>query len=198
MKGKTSFDKRLVLWWSNSLQDERILLMRAHSDSTPKFNKFPPIRNLSPSVWGNHAWKFLHCCAMAYEPSPENAAAFKQMFDSLQVTLPCAKCRDNFSHELQTHPLDDALQSKEALNRWLTNLHNSVNRRLGKREIKYEDVLSYCMGSTKKMKKSRATENPNVCSDDLLPYQWAVGSLSLLILILLIVIIVISTSRLKW
>lgn len=116
---------------------------------------YPSLQNIAPHVWGPHGWKFMHAVALAYpeNPSVEEKKAAAQFFTSLEYLLPCESCKQNYRKELQAFPLAPALESKQKLNEWLTELHNSVNKRLKKTVMSAEQVLEYVFSDSKSPEK---------------------------------------------
>jgi hypothetical protein len=106
-------------------------------------NTFPVIPNIAPKLWGRSAWRTLHAIALTYpdSPSTEQMKAVKDLFYSLVHLLPCTSCRTNLDLELRKLPIENALKSREALNDWLLELHNSVNQRLGAPLLTAKDVV---------------------------------------------------------
>src|SRR3989304_8818389 len=99
---------------------------------------------MDPEVWGNYGWKFLHITTLTYPECPTNIdkKSMKKFFESIKGTLPCYKCRIHYQEHLQKYPLtDDILSSRKNLIYWLIDIHNSVNRSLGKRELSYEEAI---------------------------------------------------------
>lgn len=96
----------------------------------------------NPKVWGPKMWFMIHTIAKTYpcNPSNEKKVATRDFFESLEHVLPCKMCRTNYRDYIRAHP--PALSSKRSLTRWTWNLHDSVNQRLGKKSIPYDDV--YC------------------------------------------------------
>ena len=54
--------------------------------------------------------------------------------------MPCEKCQLHFAKNLQTYPIENHLENKESLFKWLVDIHNRVNVDNGKREYTYEEV----------------------------------------------------------
>lgn len=98
---------------------------------------------MHPEFWGASGWKFLHSITFQYplKPSVNDKAHYKEFFNSLKYTLPCEKCSYHYMNHLRKYPIDGALESRDQLVRWLINVHNEVNKSLGKREYKYEEVI---------------------------------------------------------
>ena len=84
---------------------------------------------MDPEVWGPHGWQFLHSITLAYPDNPtlEDKNNHTQFFNSIQNILPCQSCRDHYSLSLQELPVEQHLENKESLFRWLVDIHNRVN-----------------------------------------------------------------------
>lgn len=98
-----------------------------------------------PKIWGRHAWNFIHLVTLEYPvyPTEEDKRNYYQFFHSLQYVLPCEKCRINFATHLQKYPLDDyVLSSRDNLVKWAIDLHNEVNRQLGKTAYNYIEAMN--------------------------------------------------------
>lgn len=98
---------------------------------------------MHPEFWGPSGWKFLHSVTFQYpiKPTVNDKAHYKEFFNSLKHTLPCEKCAYHYTAHLRKFPIDSALETREKLVRWLINVHNEVNKSLGKREYSYEEVI---------------------------------------------------------
>ena len=99
---------------------------------------------MDSDIWGPHGWFFLHTITFSYpdNPSPNEKAQYYNFFNNLQYVLPCEICKKNYPTHLKLKPLDDdALKNKKALTKWLVDIHNLTNKDLGKKEMKYKDVL---------------------------------------------------------
>lgn len=79
--------------------------------------------------WGPSGWRLLHMITFAYEPTKQKSA-MKQFFDALPFVLPCKYCRSNLISHYEKHPVNDALDSRESLTKWLYKIHNLVNAKL--------------------------------------------------------------------
>ena len=91
--------------------------------------------SLNPEYWGPKFWDVLHLAAVGYSksPTPAEKLGFRMFFDSLRYVLPCQKCRGSYETFLNNRGLRDSdLQSRDALFRWVFELHNSVNLNLSK------------------------------------------------------------------
>jgi len=89
------------------------------------------------NIWGAYGWEWLHKLAIEYPPVPikTNAEiAFKRIWDFVS-RLPCHECRYHALRYTLIKPPDFA--NSEALQHWVWEFHNDVNRRLGQAELPY-------------------------------------------------------------
>lgn len=93
---------------------------------------------MKTSVWGPSAWRFLHAVTFAYpeEPNADQQQAALELFHSLRFMIPCGDCCGHYCSEIRSSP--PQVKSRDALSRWLVDLHNRVNARLGKSQYVYE------------------------------------------------------------
>tara|TARA_B110000495_G_C23024651_1_gene608590 strand:+ start:1963 stop:2373 length:411 start_codon:yes stop_codon:yes gene_type:complete len=101
-------------------------------------------QSIKPVIWGPHGWKFMHYVTMGYpdNPNPSDKQNYKEFFMSLRNILPCAKCAQNYKKNLNEYPIDNHLESRDNLVKWLIDIHNKVNLETGKEIIPYEEALS--------------------------------------------------------
>jgi hypothetical protein len=111
--------------------------------STPVTSK---PEGISPTIWGPNTWFVLHTFAAHYIPSRENAIAFKNLVDSLTRLTPCGKCKEHLKENLIKVPLTlESLKSTEGVFQWTYNLHDLVNKQLGKPSIPYITARNFYM-----------------------------------------------------
>lgn len=103
--------------------------------------------NLLPpptTVWGPHAWRFLHYVSLGYpnNPTEEDKINYRNFFISIKNILPCSLCSHHYEENYNMMPLTyEILSSKELLVRWVIDIHNVVNKSKGKRVIPYEEAI---------------------------------------------------------
>ncbi len=102
-----------------------------------------PYKNISPSLWGPHLWKFMHLFTLSYpnEPTEDEKDTAFNFFTSIQTVLPCEKCRYNFKNHLETLT-EEVLDSNENLVKWLFDIHNEVNKSTGKPIFSFDDFIN--------------------------------------------------------
>lgn len=125
--------------------------------------KDPNINNgMMTKVWGPAGWLFLHSVSFGYPLKIDNSNAskkieYKVFFESVGDILPCKYCRESYNKYIQEIPIDDHLNSRDALVKWLYLIHNKVNNKLNVPECdiptleevkeKYEKYRAKCKQS---------------------------------------------------
>jgi hypothetical protein len=101
-------------------------------------------RGMDVRFWGPSFWATLDFIAFNYphDPSSSDKKNVKQFITTLGQLLPCATCQQHFTELLSTFVIDDHLKSRDTLTRWIVDLHNKVNERLGKPKVPFEQVSS--------------------------------------------------------
>lgn len=97
-----------------------------------------------PKVWGPGVWKKIHQKTLNYPRNPlgRDKDEMYQFFMNLPNQLPCATCAANLQQHLRTYELTyEILSSRKRLCFWAIDLHNIINRSLGKEELSYEEAL---------------------------------------------------------
>jgi hypothetical protein len=95
-------------------------------------------------VWGPAGWLFLHCVALGYpyhinNNNPDHKTKkedYYKFFYYLGRILPCKYCRDSYMEFFADLNLEGNLNSRNELSRWLYDMHNKVNRKLGVSECR--------------------------------------------------------------
>ena len=91
-----------------------------------------PPQPVVENTWGPHFWETLHIISFNYPDNPTNAQkqAAWNFFNSLSFLLPCPVCCNHCSDYISSNP--PLVYNKQFLTKWVSDLHNSVNLRLGK------------------------------------------------------------------
>jgi hypothetical protein len=106
----------------------------------------------NPNYVGPGLWYSLHSLS-AFSKTPEMKSYAIQYIKNLQENFPCGECKIHFGDYIQKHPLENTINgNEESLFMWMFNFHNTVNYRLGKQIVSYEDAKKifytnseYCM-----------------------------------------------------
>jgi hypothetical protein len=106
-------------------------------------NNFMRIDPEYPDSWGSYFWIAAHTVAAGYpkEPTEDDRTRYRVYFDSFEFVLPCIDCRESWSILLQKRPLTDAaFATRRSLCRWLLDVHNLVNEKLGKKLFDWKQL----------------------------------------------------------
>jgi hypothetical protein len=88
---------------------------------------------IPPSKWGPHFWMTLHIACLGCQ----DAKVLVDFVEGYKEIIPCLSCREHFEQVLVENPVPEA----DDLFKWSVDVHNIVNKRLGKPEFSYEDAL---------------------------------------------------------
>tara|TARA_B100000787_G_scaffold159117_1_gene137000 strand:+ start:266 stop:691 length:426 start_codon:yes stop_codon:yes gene_type:complete len=96
------------------------------------------------NVWGPSAWTFLHTITYNYpeNPTDNDKKNYHNFFMNLQHVLPCKKCQAHYTENIQKYDLNNSLDNRDDLVKWLIDIHNEVNKHTGKRVWTYSEVYN--------------------------------------------------------
>ncbi len=87
---------------------------------------------MSKQAWGNATWFMMHTLAQKLRPEYAHAVpGLLMQFENVCRNLPCPDCAEHASRMFATANIR-AVVDKDTLMRFLYELHDAVNRRLGK------------------------------------------------------------------
>lgn len=94
------------------------------------------------NVWGPPAWTFLHTITYNYpeDPTDNDKKNYHNFFMNLQHVLPCKKCQAHYTENIQKYDLNNSLDNRDDFVKWLIDIHNEVNKDMGKRVWSYSEV----------------------------------------------------------
>ncbi|KAI8455293.1 ERV/ALR sulfhydryl oxidase domain-containing protein, partial [Phakopsora pachyrhizi] len=83
---------------------------------------------------GDHTWTFLHSTAAYYpkKPTEQQKSSILDLIGSLPALHPCKICANDVEDQIKESP--PRVQSREHLEQWFCEIHNHINRKLGKEE----------------------------------------------------------------
>ena len=82
--------------------------------------------NMDSKVWGPGGWLFLHSITMTYPESPTemDKQFYKNFFLNVGNVLPCKKCKQHYNENLKKHNIEEHLNSRDSMVRWMIKMHN--------------------------------------------------------------------------
>lgn len=106
-------------------------------------------------MWGPAGWRFLHSVAHGFPESPSDfdmnngsppgttESNYKIFFTMVGKTLPCGLCRNSYNEFILENPIRTG--SRAELTKWLWEIHNKVNEKLGREYPKsdYDTVFAF-------------------------------------------------------
>ena len=97
---------------------------------------------MNPEIWGPRLWFFIHTIAINFPDNPtrEDYDKYLMFFKSLKHIIPCEKCRIGYIEKTTKNPVNNHLKNSTTLFNYTIDLHNEVNRSLGKKELTYEEA----------------------------------------------------------
>lgn len=90
--------------------------------------------HIPPSTWGPFFWHTMHLVALGYpkEPTYAEKRAAKEFYESFTHLIPCPICKTHYAENLKTMPVTPSLDTRKDLFKWTVDMHNLVNKQLGK------------------------------------------------------------------
>jgi len=114
-------------------------------------------------VWGPAGWLFLHSIAQNYpwKPTMEQQENYLNFFKLIGNVLPCRYCRESYQEFIlqpDTKLEISVLKSRVSLVKWLYEIHNKVNKKLG---LSCKDTLKQVWDKYESF-RSKCTKSPEV------------------------------------
>lgn len=109
----------------------------------------PDLTGVSTEIWGPKAWGFLHAITFRYpekDADLEDRRALFEFLVSLKRLIPCTVCRAHYTSYIDDRNVGIRgtcsvhLENRAAAARWMYDLHNAVNERLGKQQVDFASV----------------------------------------------------------
>ena len=129
---------------------------------------------LMTRLWGPSGWLFLHCVSFGYPfkidtTNPEHLEKqndYYRFFYYLGKVLPCKYCRNSYMEFFANNSPMNHLGSRKELTKWLYDVHNMVNDKLGvpqcerpsfeEIEERYQSFRAACKPLTESQRNDKA------------------------------------------
>ena len=102
--------------------------------------------------WGPRLWILMHFISFRYpkRPSRKDIKHFAFFFSAIvPMILPCTECVKHYQELLlKTVPIGPFLRGRYYLINWVIEIHNQVNKRLGKPTLHPKKVIKWYQGKT--------------------------------------------------
>lgn len=87
----------------------------------------------------------MHLVALGYsnQPSYAEKKAAKDFYESLVHLIPCPTCKLHYADNLKALPISPSLDNRRDLFKWTVDMHNMVNKQLGKPEYTESDAIAF-------------------------------------------------------
>jgi hypothetical protein len=98
------------------------------------------------AIWGPPLWTYLHTISFYYpwEPSEKQKKDYFLQIKLLSSTLPCQICKNNYKKNIKKKHLllnKSVFKNRYTFSKWVYDLHNEVNKHLGKSiSMSYDEV----------------------------------------------------------
>ena len=138
---------------------------------------------LMTRIWGPSGWLFLHCISFGYpykiDPTnPEHLEKqndYYRFFYYLGKVMPCKYCRNSYMDFFTKKSPISNLGSRKEFTKWLYDIHNMVNDKLGVPECeipkfeeieeKYQSFRASCTPLTKEQRNNNSVKGCTVPAD---------------------------------
>lgn len=108
--------------------------------STEKKETIPGIdRTYMANIVGPGYWSAIHKIS-ADAKDEQSKAFFVNYMDYIRNNFPCSECKSHINEYMSQHPIQPYLSKEDGCFRWAWEFHNTVNRRLKKREVPWEEA----------------------------------------------------------
>jgi hypothetical protein len=138
---------------------------------------------LMTRIWGPSGWLFLHCISFGYPykinpTNPEHLEKqndYYRFFYYLGKVMPCKYCRNSYMDFFTKKSPISNLGSRKEFTKWLYDIHNMVNDKLGVPECeipkfeeieeKYQSFRASCTPLTKEQRNNNSVKGCTIPAD---------------------------------
>jgi hypothetical protein len=124
--------------------------------ATMELADFASVKAYPDSVWGPARWTSLESeiLSLPEEIDQHEFCMFKTYLALSARYLPCGNCSRHFAEHLASMPNNKEIRTRAGLLKWLTMVHNDVNRRKQREPLSHDDIINV-------LKQKAATTHTN-------------------------------------
>lgn len=108
-----------------------------------QLDDFHKLTAYTDHVWGPAKWTALEAeiLTLPAKLDQHEFCMFKVYLALNARYLPCINCARHFEEHIQRMPNDDVMRTRAGLLKWLTDVHNDVNRRKHREQLSHEEII---------------------------------------------------------
>ena len=91
------------------------------------------------SEWGQAAWKFLHIASYAMPETEYDVLGIRNAITHFGSLLPCEECKTHYNNYIDDNN-PTRVETQADFQKYLVDLHNDVNTRLGKKTVRLDEA----------------------------------------------------------
>ena len=118
---------------------------------------------MDTKYWARAFWISMIAPTLVYpknNPNPKIVDEHTKFYHSIQYTLPCERCKKEYSNIYQTDPVSNHLNSQDNLLKWITKVHNKVSQNIGKPVLQTNQLIrKYFPNYLKNMRQIKQNTN---------------------------------------
>lgn len=112
--------------------------------------------------WARPMWRVIHQIGLTTDltSSTDSRRGFVDFMNSLKKAIPCTECRLHYTQYIDSHPYPsvDTKTDKTVFFEYTVDLHNSINKRLGKKTYTLDEAWKLHMDYIKQNGKPDAMD----------------------------------------
>ena len=95
-----------------------------------------------PNIWGSTYWFTFHTGSTSYPTNPSKIVQqrMKGFIKGIPYIIPCEKCSVHALNYIEKSDLDTVCKNRKSLFKFFVDLHNDVNKRLGRPTMTLQDA----------------------------------------------------------
>lgn len=97
---------------------------------------------IDPRYWGSALWSSMDAVAVVFDATLQDSKDYTIIFFmSLRGVIPCGMCREHYNEYCTKYPIEDHIESRKTLLKWIHRLKNQVSLRLGRPKTQFQEYI---------------------------------------------------------